>query len=80
MATALRTGFGDIAMTAKITPSTIPSAMAQKVIHTAPTRPCRIAGAVKNWPTTAQAICPSAKALARNPKATRISAAASQRP
>ena len=58
----------------------MPSAMAQKVIQTAPHRPCRIAGAVKNCPTTVQAICPSANALARKPKATRISAAASQRP
>src|SRR3546814_6271107 len=51
-----------IAITAKTTPRTIPSAMAQTVMMMVLTRPAMIAGAVKNWPTTRQAIWPSAKA------------------
>ncbi len=67
-------------MMAKITPSAIPSAMAQAVMITVLTSPVMIAGAVRNWPTTLQAICPSAKALAIQRKTATISAAATQRP
>ena len=58
----------------------MPSAMAQTVIRMVLARPDRIAGAVKNWPTTGQAIWPAAKACTIAARASRISAAATQRP
>ena len=67
-------------MIANSTPSTMPSAIAQIVMMIVFSRPIRIALAVKNCPTTFHSICPAANAWISNAKASRISAAAIQRP
>lgn len=67
-------------ITAKMTPSVMPSAMAQAVVMTVLTRPFRMAGAVRNCATTFQAICPSAKAFTIQAKTAMMMTAATQRP